>query len=593
MKIKISNIIFSLVFFPAVVFCQYQDAIKWIDKNAVIIKTVRAENGFNDLMPLKSIFKDTRIVALGEATHGTKEIFQMKHRMLEFLVKEMGFRYFAIEANLTEAYAVNEYVMYGKGDPQKALDGLYFWTWNTKEVMAMIQWMRAYNIGKADRDKVRFYGFDMQAQPVAMSEFYKYIQRVDSGYACQVNDIVGRIKGFGDNVPDNNAVKECSGEVEKIFTHIIENKENYISATSRREYEIGKHNLVVVSQYIAMMSETDTAIMCQIRDSSMCENVKWLMNLEGDSGKFVLWAHNGHIAKDYVDSDGLTMGYFLKKFYRDKYYALGFDFYQGSFQSMDNKGELVEFHYTLKQNSTGYIFSQSRNKIFFIDFASAEKNKDMNIILHDTIPSICIGALFSEENPEQFYIKRPLADIYDGIIFIRNTNRAESNYNFQKKETSDFGNLMSRTDAKPYIGKQFKFSAFVKVGARTTDGQGQLWCRIDKDDKSMGFFDNMSDRPIKSKEWQYFEITGTVDKDAAFLYFGCMFIGKGELFVDDISLLYLENGQWLPVAIPDPAFEKCVDNAKPEEWRIYDKNYKISVTGQTSHTGSKCLKFKR
>jgi erythromycin esterase len=593
MKIHLCSIILLFVIFPTTVFCQHQEGIKWIDENAVKIKTVRAENGFEDLMPLKNIFKDTRIIALGEATHGTKEIFQMKHRMLEFLVKEMGFRYFAVEANLTETYAVNDYVMYGRGDPQKALDGLYFWTLNTKEVMAMIQWMRGYNKDKEDKDKVRFYGFDMQAQPVAMSEFYKYISRVDSGYAFQIKDLVSRIQGFGDGVPDNNAVKSCAGEVEKLFTHINDKKEKYISTTSEREYETEKHNLVVVSQYIAMMSETDTAVMCQTRDSCMCENVKWFMDLEGDASKFVLWAHNGHIAKDYVDSDGLTLGYFLKKFYKEKYYALGFDFYNGSFQSMDMKSDLVEFHYVLKQNSTGYLFSQSRNKIFFIDFACAEKNKDMNKILHDTIPSICIGALFSKEDPEPFYINRPLADIYDGMIFIRNTSRAEPNYNFKQKETSDFGNLMSRTDAKPYIGKQFKFSAFVKTGAKTTNGQGQLWCRVDKEDKSMGFFDNMGDRPVKSKEWQYYEITGTIDKDAAWLYFGCMFIGKGELFVDDITLFFQGKGQWLPVTLPDPTFESCIENKKPETWRIYDKNYKISVTGQTSHGGIKCLKFKR
>lgn len=58
-------------------------------KGAVIpLKTVKAENGFKDLEPLKTILKDKKIVAMGEATHGTKEFFQMKHRMLEFLVEK-------------------------------------------------------------------------------------------------------------------------------------------------------------------------------------------------------------------------------------------------------------------------------------------------------------------------------------------------------------------------------------------------------------------------------------------------------------------------------------------------------------------------
>ena len=41
----------------------------------------------------------------------------MKHRIVEFLVREMGFALFAIEANLPEAYRVNNYVLTGRAIP--------------------------------------------------------------------------------------------------------------------------------------------------------------------------------------------------------------------------------------------------------------------------------------------------------------------------------------------------------------------------------------------------------------------------------------------------------------------------------------------
>ena len=56
--------------------------------------------------------------------------------------KEMGFTIFSIEANMPEAYAVNNYVLNGVGDPKQLLQGMYFWTWNTQEVLDMILWMR-------------------------------------------------------------------------------------------------------------------------------------------------------------------------------------------------------------------------------------------------------------------------------------------------------------------------------------------------------------------------------------------------------------------------------------------------------------------
>ena len=80
-------------------------------------------------VPLVDMVGDAHLVALGEATHGTREFFQLKHRILELLVRERGFNVFAIEATMPEAFAVNDYVLTGRGDPAKALAGLYFWTW--------------------------------------------------------------------------------------------------------------------------------------------------------------------------------------------------------------------------------------------------------------------------------------------------------------------------------------------------------------------------------------------------------------------------------------------------------------------------------
>ncbi|MGD2093309.1 MAG: erythromycin esterase family protein, partial [Candidatus Aminicenantes bacterium] len=119
--------------------------LKWIRARAIPIKTADPINDHSDLQPLKEMIGNRSIVALGEGTHGTSEFFKMKHRITKFLAEEMGFTVFAIEANMPEAREVNRYVLTGQGDPKKALAGLYFWTWNTREVLAMIQWMREFN----------------------------------------------------------------------------------------------------------------------------------------------------------------------------------------------------------------------------------------------------------------------------------------------------------------------------------------------------------------------------------------------------------------------------------------------------------------
>lgn len=139
----------------------------WLKQHAIPFATVEAGRGFDDLQPLKDLVGKARIVSLGEPTHGSREVFQLKHRLLEFLVAEMGFSIFAIEANLPEAFALNEYVIEGRGNPRALIGGMYFWTWNTKEVLAMVEWMRAWNRDHPDRKPLQFTGFDMQTPDVA------------------------------------------------------------------------------------------------------------------------------------------------------------------------------------------------------------------------------------------------------------------------------------------------------------------------------------------------------------------------------------------------------------------------------------------
>lgn len=169
------------------------EVASWIRANAIPLETVEARHGFADMEPLRRIVGDARIVSLGEATHGTREFFQLKHRMLEFLATRMGFTIFAIEANMPEAYRLNDYVLNGTGDPVQLLRGMYFWTWNTEEVLDMIRWMREFNA--SGKGRVQFTGFDMQTTTVAAEIVRAYVQRADPAYEPTVRAAVALAAG--------------------------------------------------------------------------------------------------------------------------------------------------------------------------------------------------------------------------------------------------------------------------------------------------------------------------------------------------------------------------------------------------------------
>ena len=62
-----------------------------------------------DVAVFKGLLAEKRIVAMGEATHGTKEFFNMKAKVAKYLVQECGFRSFVIEATYGGCQFVNDH----------------------------------------------------------------------------------------------------------------------------------------------------------------------------------------------------------------------------------------------------------------------------------------------------------------------------------------------------------------------------------------------------------------------------------------------------------------------------------------------------
>lgn len=129
-----------------------------------------------------------------------------------------------------------------------------------------------------------------------------------------------------------------------------------------------------------------------------------------------------------------------------------------------------------------------------------------------------------------------------------------ANRDIEVEQSKLFGNLSSFIDVKKYKGKSIKLTGWVKL-KKGSEGTGHLWIRVDKSDKTIGFFENMYANPIKSNEWKQYEIIGEIDSLGANMIFGCMIAGKGTLYVDDIHLYYKENENWLEIPIKNNNFE--------------------------------------
>jgi erythromycin esterase len=155
----------------------------------------------------------------------------------------------------------------------------------------------------------------------------------------------------------------------------------------------------------------------------MAENIIYLLNQEKPNAKAVLWAHNGHIAK-YSFWGPNQMGDNLAKVLKDQYYAIGFEFYSGSFQTKNrDKSDSLDIMSigVPPVESLPWYFDQTGKEKFFIDFRNTGTDKIKNFSNPYEMHSF--GALYSTQWP---ITQKSFLKSYDGLIYIKESTGAKN-----------------------------------------------------------------------------------------------------------------------------------------------------------------------
>ena len=130
--------------------------LEWVRANAVVLEGSSPDLEDGDLDALAPVLGDAKVVGIGEGTHGTKEFFEFRDRVVRWLARrgeldavlwETGF-----DRSLEREAALN--------DPAVALEdvGLLGGVWGTDENEALLAFLRGHNAGAAR--PVRFVGVD-------------------------------------------------------------------------------------------------------------------------------------------------------------------------------------------------------------------------------------------------------------------------------------------------------------------------------------------------------------------------------------------------------------------------------------------------
>ncbi|WP_414945577.1 erythromycin esterase family protein [Amycolatopsis sp. cmx-11-32] len=309
----------------------------WLRSRAIRLETLDAGGGRDDLASLAHTWDGLEVLGLGESTHGTREFFTLKHRLLEFLVLELGLRVVAMETSESAATVVDDYVRTGAGDAAAALAGLQFWTWNTREVLAMIKWLRRHNQQVPAERRVRFVGIDPQRPKTAVETVRAYLR---DRAPTELERFSVVLQELDRNRPDDPPMRsDIVPQIEELIALLDEETASAVIENVDRERAIARRHagflLRSAQLFAASRSGTDGDSVYAVRDRLMAEaTVDAVQSVADRQGLPVaVWAHNGHLSRGASSSAVAPMGSHLEVRFGRGYYALGLTLGAGRFHA--------------------------------------------------------------------------------------------------------------------------------------------------------------------------------------------------------------------------------------------------------------------
>ncbi|MFI6633830.1 erythromycin esterase family protein [Nonomuraea fuscirosea] len=305
------------------------------------METLDFQAPVDDLEPLRDIVGGAQVVALGESSHHIREFYQVRHRILRFLVERCGFEVYALEAPFTQGQVLDSWVQGGPGTvEQAAAEGIALSLGQCREMHETLRWIREHNRAAAG-PPLRCVGTDLPgsaASPLpALEELAGYLRWAAPEALPVLEEAVRVVRRFDDPVVfaalgryeniDPGQRDVLTGALSRLMAHM-----RRLALVQRARGHGAEHETAMWhlrgAWYLDHLHRANAAegfeSASTFRDVYMAESV--LRLVEGGA-RVVLAAHNWHIQRTpTMDSQErllLPAGVHLAAALGDGYRAIG------------------------------------------------------------------------------------------------------------------------------------------------------------------------------------------------------------------------------------------------------------------------------
>lgn len=394
-------------------------AIADLRARAVVIPTLALSADPQQLSAIGAAIGDARIVGMGEGSHGSSEFFAFKNRLYKYLVENKGFTVFAMEAAWGAGRVVDRYIKGGPGTAHQAVAALEFWTWNTPEVVDLVQWMRDYNAQPAQHPILSFAGVDMQNPMGAIGYLVDFLRAHDTATAQKAQAALSCVDDMVsieyNRLQRKTPVANCRQRVSALGDQLA-------TLGNAPGADVARDALTNVLQYVDSQAAPSLMANASLRDRDMAENVEWLATKGYPHAKIALWAHNFHVGARVTELNYRSMGTYLRKRFGADYYTIGQTFGGGTVRAIV-RGQGLQSVSVLPTpgDSVAALFGPL-DAIAFLDLRGLKSG------------SSALRAYFAQERgiedigamatPQGNRVQIIVPDAYDGLVYVPTSTAA-------------------------------------------------------------------------------------------------------------------------------------------------------------------------
>jgi erythromycin esterase-like protein len=299
-----------------------------------------------DLDPLLERIGDARIVAVGEASHGTHEYYAWRATLTRRLIEERGFDFVAVEGDWPDCYRVNRSVKLREGadeDPRDALDAFDrwpTWMWANDDVVGFCRWLQGFNAVRPAGERAGFYGLDVYSLWESMHSLIGWLRENEPQHVDRAIEALRCFEPYGEDGAEyafasRFAPLSCEQAVVDLLRHLMDERAKAMAEEDPEDRFSAEQNAAVVVDaelYYRTMVQSN-AESWNVRDIHMADTLDRLLEFAGQ--KAVVWEHNTHVgdarATDMAGGGMVNVGQLLRERHgTDDVVLVGFGGYRGS-----------------------------------------------------------------------------------------------------------------------------------------------------------------------------------------------------------------------------------------------------------------------